>query len=459
MARQVRPGLLIVAVIVVLGVLAVLYYPQLRERWTQYVHDNAPLPEPARPLAVSVAPTAAEDDWPQWRGPHRDGVSRATGLLREWPAVGPRLLWSYAEAGRGYSAPAVVGGKVFVLGARDHADMLRVLDARTGTLLGEAVLGRSPIHTNYGDGPRCTPTIDGGRVYTVSNDGELVCLDIAAGRIVWQHNMYRDGAGVFPMFGCSESPLVDGATVVCMPGGEQGAVQAFDKATGKEVWRSKEFPHQPGYSSLMPGEFGGVRQYVVMDFAGVAGIAAADGRLLWQFPRPVENSAVPTPLFADGHVYVTSGSGDGCHLIRLRAENGRFTAEKVYSNKGMSNHIGGVVRVGDHVYGYSDHKGWVCQEFLSGRTVWSEKQKLGKGSITAFGDRLICYDERDGTACLVGATPEEWKEYGRVTIPNRSALPSKEGKVWSHPVIADGKLFLRDQEWLFCYDLKGTRTD
>jgi outer membrane protein assembly factor BamB len=264
-------------------------------------------------------------------------------------------------------------------------------------------------------------------------------------------------------WGYTESPLVDGDHVVCTPGGANGAVAALNKKTGDVVWRSQGFTDRAGYSSLVVSEAGGVRQYVQMTGESVAGVAAKDGTVLWRFPRSSRVAAIPTPVCFDNFVYVTSGYGTGCALLKLTADGGKFKADEVYANKNMVNHHGGVARVGGHIYGFSDGKGWVCQDVKTGAIVWQERNKLGKGSLTCADGHLYCYSERDGTLVLVEASTAGWKESGRFTIPQQSKLPrppqQRSSNFWTHPVVANGRLYLRDQELIFCYDVKdgGTR--
>jgi hypothetical protein len=189
----------------------------------------------------------------------------------------------------------------------------------------------------------------------------------------------------------------------------------------------------------------------------VAGVAAKDGRLLWSFERRSNVAAIPTPAVFDNHVYVTSGYGAGCALLKISKDGDKFRADEVYANRNMTNQHGGVALVGGHIYGYSDGKGWVCQDVKSGDLVW-QSQKLGKGSMTYADGRLYCYTEAGGTAALVEATTAGWKEDGRMERPRASSLPrpgpNRNNNVWTHPVVANGRLYLRDQELIFCFDVK-----
>jgi len=391
-------------------------------------------------------------DWPEFRGPNRDGICTETGLLTEWPSAGPRLVWKAAGLGEGYSTVSVVGDRIYTAGDKDGSSYVIALKRADGSPLWSARLGRSgPVGDPKYDGPRATPTVDNDLVFAVSQWGEMVCLEAASGKQVWRNDMVKDFKGTLPSWGYAESPLVDGEKVVYTPGGRQGAVIALNKRTGAVIWRSKEFTDEAHYSSLVPVELGGVKQYVQLTPASVAGIAAADGKLLWRAPRKGSTAVIPSPIYYDGYVYVTSGYGAGCNLFKVTAADGKFSAEQVYANTLMVDHHGGVIKVGDCVYGHSDTKGWVCQDWKTGAARWQERRKLGKGSIAyADGHFYLREEGGKGTVALIEASPDGFKEHGRFNPPDRSDKNS-----WPHPVIAGGKLYLRDQGVLLCYDIKG----
>lgn len=396
----------------------------------------------------------AAADWPQWRGPTRDGLSTETGLLQHWPAGGPPLEWKAAGLGAGYASVATSGGRLFTAGDKGDASFVHGLNAADGKALWSAKVGRAGA-PGWGDfaGPRSTPATDGQLVFAVSQWGELVCVEAATGRERWRKDFRKDFGGELPEWGFSESPLLDGGKVVVTPGGSRGAVVALDKNSGAVLWQSKDFKDEAHYSSVVPVEIGGVRQYIQLTAASVAGVAADDGRLLWRAARRGATAVIPTPIYYNNHIYVTSGYGVGCHLFRIAAEGGKFSATQVYANKVMVNHHGGVLRVGAYVYGYSDSKGWTCQDFMTGKEVWQDKQKLGKGSLAYADGRLYLREESgDGTVVLIEPSPAGFKEHGRFAQPNRSKQNS-----WAHPVIADGKLYLRDQDLLLCYNVAGSK--
>ena len=408
-------------------------------------------------IVVGLVTDGRADDWPQYRGPKRDWVSRETGLLKTWPKGGPKLLWTYRDAGAGFSPPSIVGNHFYCMGSKDKDDVVFALDTQTGKLLWTASAGPRRL-TDWGDGPTSTPTVDGDYLYAISILGELHCINRHTGKHVWHVHLKNDLQGKILHDGrYCESPLVDGDRVICSPGGKEGTFAAFDKKTGKLLWRSKELTDEAVSSSTVLVIAGGVRQYVNLTGKGVAGVAAKDGRLLWKSDIPAAHIMVTTPVHADGHVFVTAGYGRGCGLLKLSADGERTKAEEVYRNKVMKNHHGGVVLVDGHLYGHSDPNGWVCMDFKTGKLRWEETAALGKGSLTCADGRLYCYGEKTGTLVLVEADPTEWKEAGRFTIPEKTKVARKEGLVWTPPVVANGRLYLRDQDLLFCYDLTAPR--
>ncbi len=393
--------------------------------------------------------SGAGGDWPQWRGPDRTDVSPETGLLKEWPAGGPKRIWLYKNAGNGYSGPAILNGKLFTMGTRDGAEIMVALNASTGEELWTASIGPM-VKFDRGGGPRGTPTVDGERIYGLGGQGSLVCASAADGKVIWRVAM-ADLGGKTPGWGYSESVLVDGDKVVCTPGGSKGAIAALDKATGKLIWQSKELTDPAHYASIIIAEHNGTRQYVQLTEQHVVGVSANDGKLLWKSPFPGRVAVVPTPIFHDDCVYVTAGYNAGCKLVQLGAND---QVSDVYENKEMVNHHGGVVRVGDYLYGYSERGGWLCQEFKTGKQIWSEKNALGKGAVSCADGMLYCLDESSGTVALVEASPSGWKERGRFKLDPQTTIRDSQGRIWTHPVISNGRLFLRDQDLISCYDLK-----
>jgi outer membrane protein assembly factor BamB len=423
-------------------------------------------------LLALVAPVIAAD-WPQYRGPNRDGVSKDTGLLQQWPKDGPRLLWTYADAGVGYAGPAVVGDRLYTAGGRGDSEYLIALDlkAADGTVKEMWATKIGPLFTWKGNswnaGPNVAPTVEGDSVYALGGFGDLICVEAATGKERWRVSLPRDlGGAVNPIggglddptplgWGYASAPLVDGDKLVCVPGGKRGLFAALDKATGKVLWRSTEVTDQASYSSPLVAEIRGVRQYVQAVNAGLVGVSAAGGKPLWSYKRaaPYEDVVIATPVVKGDLVYASVGFGEGCDLVRVAGTGGAFAAEKVYSTKDVQSRDGGVVLVGDHLYGFSEKGGWVCQEFKTGKVVWAEPG-IGRGSVAAADGRLYCCAEKGGTVALVEPSPEGWKEAGRFKLPRESRQRKPSGRLWTHPVVANGRLFVRDQELLFCFDIK-----
>lgn len=399
--------------------------------------------------SIAFAGDLAAPEWSQWRGPKRDGISADTGLLKSWPSGGPSLVWKANELGGGYSTPSLSDGRIFGMSYRGDDEVVWALEANSGKPIWTTRIAQA-ARVDYGQGSRSTPTIAGNVLYTLGVSGDLVCLEVSSGKEIWHRNLEKDFGGHRPGWGYSESVLVDGELVVCTPGGSRGAVVALNKKSGEPVWQSKEFTDGPAYSSLVVATVGGKRQYVQMTHQNVVGIAADNGALLWRFPRNGPTAAVPTPVVADNLVYATSGYGAGCHLIRLNSNGGKIEPEQVYASPVMTNHHGGVVRLGDSIFGFSDSNGWLCQDLNSGEIRWNERGKLGKGAISYADGRFVLRSER-GTVALIEATPKGYVETGRFEQPERSPHPA-----WPHPVIAGGKLYLRDQDVLLCYDVKGS---
>ena len=287
-------------------------------------------------------------------------------------------------------------------------------------------------------------------LYTLGGSGILVCLDTVTGVERWRKNFKEEfGGRMMSGWGFSESLMVDGDKLICTPGGKKGAVVALNKTTGAVLWQTRDFTDEAAYASTIVAEIGGVRQYIQLTGESLVGIGANDGRLLWKAARKGSIAVVPTPIYHDNHVYVTSGYGVGCNLFKVTHEGSQFKAQEVYANKDVQNHHGGVILIGEHIYGHSDSKGWVCQEFKTGKIVW-QNRGMGKGSLVyADGHLYLRSEGGKGVVALVEATPESYKETSRFDQPDRSNRNS-----WPHPVIANGKLYLRDQASLLCYDVK-----
>jgi outer membrane protein assembly factor BamB len=418
----------------------------MRKRFT---HSRRSLTCATLLLSFAFAALAAPGDWPQFRGPNRDGASAETGLLQDLPSGGPPLVWKATGLGVGYSTVSVVGDRIYTMGENNEFSSVIALNAADGKQVWSVKLGKpgAPGQPAF-EGPRAVPTVEGGLLVAVGQWGELACIEAATGKELWRKDYTADFGGKRPQWGFAESPLIDGDKVVITPGGSEGSVVALNKKTGAVIWRSKGFTDAPHYSSLIVAEIGGVQQYIQLTADNVAGIAAADGKLLWRAPCKGRTAVIPTPIYSDGFVYVTSAYGVGCNLFKVTASGGQFTATEIYANKVLGNKTGGVIKLGDYVYGHADDKGWTCQDFKTGEAKWQSNQP-GKGSLIYADGRLYLRAEDQGTVVLIEASPAGFKEHGRFEQPDRS-----DKKAWPYPVIAAGKLYLRDMDTLLCYDVK-----
>lgn len=404
-------------------------------------------PAPLQP----VSPLPHPFDWPQWRGPDRSAVSRETGLLQSWPAEGPPLAWKAAKLGGGYSAPSIASGRVFGMSFRGSDEVVWALDEANGKELWSTRIARAkPSPQSQGsEGPHGTPTVEGDRLYVEGLNGEVACLDTATGSIHWHCNLVSDFGGKVPPWGYSESPLVDGERLICTPGGPSATLVALDVRNGRPIWKA---PVPQGdmaaYSSPIVAEVSGVRQYFQFLSAGVVGVAADDGHFLWRYDRPANSVAnCSTPIFAEGCVFAASSYGTGGGLARVVREGDRFRAVEVHFTRQMKNHHGGIVLVGGCLYGANDPGSLACLAIRTLNVHWEARQP-GKGSIAAADGRLY-YRNENGPVVLAEANPQKYVECGRFKPPDASGK-----NTWSNPVIANGKLYLRDQEVLQCYDVK-----
>lgn len=398
--------------------------------------------------SLSLLTVVARAEWPQWRGANRDDISPEQNLLQDWPEGGPPRVWMFENAGVGYAGPAIVGDRLYTMGARDGKEQLLVLDANTGKELDAIEIG-DVLENNWGDGPRGTPTVDGKFVYALGAQGNLVCIEAATGDLQWKTTMQELG-GAVPTWGFTESPLVYEDLVVCTPGGENGAIAALDKKTGKVVWQTADVTTGAHYSSLVVREGKDGPELVQLLADQIVGLNPKNGAVLWSSPFAGKVAVIPTPIIKDNMVYVTAGYGVGCKLVEI-GDDGE--AKDVYDNKVMKNHHGGVILLGDHVYGHSDDVGWVCQELKTGDRVWRDREAFKKGSIAYADDRFYCFSEDEGEVVLIEPSTEGWKEHGRFKLDPQTDQRKPAGKIWTHPVINNGKLYLRDQNLIYCYDI------
>lgn len=413
-------------------------------------------------LFISTSPLALAQeefhkkpfDWPQWQGPQRNTISRETGLLQEWPTAGPTLLWKITDLGEGYSTPSVAAGRIFTMGHTEGQEYVFCLREKDGSLLWKTSLG--PARRVSYEGTRCTPTVDGDRVYALGVDGALACLEAASGDIRWQKDLKKDFDGRRGGWGYAESPLIDGDKLLCTPGGQKATLAALHKMTGATIWTCA-IPegYAAGYSSIIKADVDGLPQYIQFLGGGrsarkgaVVGVRASDGKFLWSFSDPGNSTAnISSPVFADNHVFAASAYGTGGALAELKRTGDKTAATVVYFTPNMQNHHGGMILLDGYLYGSNGGR-LACLDFKTGKAAWQSKQ-AGKGSIFYADHRLYYRNERDGTVYLVEANPQKYIEHGRLQQPERSGR-----NAWAHPIVANGRLYIADQNVLLCYDVK-----
>ncbi len=395
-------------------------------------------------LCLSITAAAqTTNDWPQWRGPNRDGISKETGLLNQWPEGGPALVWKATGAGRGYSSVSVAKGRIFTMGLRGDREFIIAFDAATGKEAW-ATPHAGKFGNDRGDGPRGTPTIDGNKGYALGGNGDLSSFDTSTGRIFWTLNVLSKFGGSNIQWGISESPLVLGDKIVVNAGGPGASVVALNKKDGSLIWKSQN--DGAGYSSAIALEAGGVNQVIVFTSSRAVGLDLRDGKLLWEYLRPSNNVAnIATPVARANRVFISSDYGVGGGLIEIKAADNGLSASEIYFTKEMRNHHATSILVGDYLYGFSSAI-LTAMKFDTGDIAWKDRS-VGKGSMVYADGHLYCFSEK-GVVGLVEATPTGYREKGRFSI-TQGSLPT-----WSHPVISNGRLYLRDQDTIYSYNVK-----
>ncbi len=390
-------------------------------------------------LTLILAFTAIAADWPQWRGPERNGISSETGLLTSWPSGGPKVLWKASGLGVGYSSFAIVNGKMYTQGQRGKQEFVLALDVNNGNKLWETVTSRN-FENDRGSGPRGTPTFDNGKLYAMTGEGTVICIDAATGKILWQVDSVQKFGGSVPQWGYSESPLIDGDRVIIMPGGRGASVVSLDKKTGEVQWKSGN--DHAGYSSAIVADVNGAKQVIVLSGQSASGLQESTGELLWRYGKVANNVAnIATPIYQDGAVFLSSAYDTGCALLKLNPKG----MQEVYFNRDMMNHYSSSVLVDGTLYGYSNAF-LSAMDFKTGKLLWKNRS-VGKGSVLYADKHLYALGE-DGGVGLIEASPTAYKEASRFEY-RKGSLPS-----WSPLVISDGRMYLRDQDNLTAYDIK-----
>ena len=399
-------------------------------------------------------------DWPQWRGPERNGISRETGLLKEWPAAGPKLLWQVNDLGDGYSTPSVVGKRIYLMSNRGmENEFVQALSTQDGKVIWttRVINVGNPNQNPPYPKARSTPTIDGNFIYALGSDGDLACLDAQSGKIRWQKNLRKEFGGQPGEWAYAESVLVDGDVVVVTPGGAQATMVALNKKTGAVIWKSAVPGGDPaGYASAIVVQAAGRKQYVQFLEKGIVGVDAKTGEFLWRYKEVVKGPAQAfTPIERNGYVYGGALSVGG-GLVRLKPEGNGVAAEQVYFTRGLPNGFGGAVLVGDYLYGAVVGRQMLAAEFTTGKVMWNAESFSGASVSSAEG--LLYIHGWNGDVVLVEATAEGYREKGRFTPPAQPSHKQAGGmseNAFAHPVIANGRLYIRDLGTLWAYDIKG----
>jgi outer membrane protein assembly factor BamB len=411
-------------------------------------------------LAFALAGGGFAADWPGWRGANRDAHSSETGLLGEWPASGPPLAWRAKGLGAGLSSVAVVGDRIYTMGDKGGAQHVLALSRADGTVQWTAKVG--PPHDDEYGGPRGTPTVDGELLYAIGTDGDLVCLETATGKERWRKSLVRDfGGSMMSGWKFSESPLVDGDRVVFTPGGTDATMVAVDKRTGQTLWKAaipnlgSQGRDGAGYSSIVVSSGAGTRQYVQLLGRGLVGVRASDGKYLWGYNRVANRVAnISTPIVRANFVFASTGYQTGAALLELYKDGEGVSAREIYflEPSTFQNHHGGIVLAGNHLYAGHGHKLGlpICIDFISGKVAWGGNiRNAGQSSAAVlYADGRLYYRYQNGTVLLVEATPEGYREKGTFTIPEVTR-PS-----WPHLALADGRLYVREQDALYAYDVR-----
>jgi outer membrane protein assembly factor BamB len=407
-------------------------------------------------IAVLSASFGLASDWPQWRGPDRNGVSEEKGFLKEWPKTGPGLVWRVSNIGRGYSTPAVVADRLYVMGSQGTNDeFVEALASGNGKKIWSTRLGPvgNPAQNPNFPAARSTPTIDGDSVYALSSDGDLVCIETTNGKIRWKKSLRADFGGKPGIWAYAESPLLDGDKLICTPGGSEATIIALNKTTGETIWKcALPEADQAAYSSAIQVEISGIKQYVQLLEKGLVGVDGQSGKLLWRYSKPISIYAanIPTPVAAGDTIYVGS-AGTGGGAVKIISKEGKLEPDPLYFGPKYPTAIGGAVKVGNYLYGTTG-QALECVDFATGQIKWEERS-VAPGSL-CYADGLLFVHGENGEMALVEVSPDGYREKGRFTPPDQPTKQNPMEKAWAYPVAANGRLFIRDHDSLWCYNVK-----
>jgi outer membrane protein assembly factor BamB len=389
-------------------------------------------------------------DWYQWRGPNRDGVSGETGLLQSWPEQGPKLLWSLEELGDGFSSPSIYEGTIYLTGMVEKQGTLFALDL-DGKIIWKQTYG--PVWKRSYPESRSTPYVDGDAVYVISGMGKVICFDAKTGHQKWAVQAVEKFGGEYHNWGIAESPLIDGGKVFCTPGGKDASIVALDKKTGETIWTTNGLSEKASYCSPIIIVRGGKRILVTQLEKSLVGVDSETGNVLWKdsyseySEKPKAINPV-TPIYHDNQIYVTSGYDDKGAMLELSGDGTRVTRK--WTDQTLDCHHGGVVLWDGHIFGsnwYNNRDGkWVCLDWDTGKVMY-ETEWHSKGSVIVADGMLYCYEESRGNVGLIKATPDGFNVVGSFKVP------LGKGQHWAHPVISDGRLYIRHGAALMVYDI------
>lgn len=400
---------------------------------------------------------AAWADWPTFRGADRSGVSQDTGLLKKWPESGPKLAWETRGAGRGYASPAIRDGRIYTLGdsssvAGGNDEYLSCFDAASGKLVWQTKTG-APWNEGKEDwqGSRSTPSIDESAVYVITPHGHLVCCNLQ-GKLQYDIDLKKEfGGQKADSWGYSESPLIDGNRLICTPGGQKNTMVALNKKDGSLIWSCPQPDNiGAGHASVVMSDVGGRKVYVTTTGSGAIGVDAKEGKLLWSYPIEKTTAVIPTPIVRDDLVFFSVGYKRGGALLRQKASGGSVDVEEVYGlTTDLANKHGGVILIGDYLYGDSDDAGVMfCAEFMTGKQLWKSRGPGSRSIALSAAEGQLYALYQSGVMALVNANPKEFQLQSSFEVPHSGDRPS-----WAHPVIDNRKLFIRQGDYILCYDI------
>jgi len=408
-------------------------------------------------LGFSVS-VDAQGNWPVFHGPVGDNKSPDTGLMQSWPEGGPKLLWTVDFLGYGYSSVSIADGRIYISG-NDQEDeqavaMVYCLDEKSGKPLWKRSNGPAWDNPRMFPSTRATVTIDENFVYDHSVHSEIACFHAKTGEKIWSRNLVKEYEAKTPYWGFAESVVIDGDHLLCSPGGEKASVIALDKKTGKTVWEAKPHEHTPSYATLYFFIHDGQRMIAAMTDQTVMGLDPKDGTVLFTLPHTNRlTTNITMPIYRDGHLFLSTGYGEGARLWKLaKNAGGQITPEEVWYEKLFDNQQGGILLIGDTVYGTTHQSGgemWVAIDFWTGKIGYRERRPFGQGAVHYADGLIYGLSEKDRTVLLWKPDPEKFIELGRFQLPNEA-----EGNSWAHPVVTDGRLYIRHAQYLYCYDLK-----